>query len=218
MTMKLYTFWRSSSAWRVRAALAYKGVACEHVAVDISLETRAQHRPEFGATNPGRQVPVLEWSEDGVVRRLAQSVAIIEYLEERFPEPPLLPVEPYARARARQLVEVINAGTQPFQNNGFMAELAAAGVDDRAWARRAIGRGLATAEALLAETMGAFAVGDALSIADLFLAPQLFNARGFRLDFGALPRLAELEAVYAEHPALVASHPSRQPDAPQSYA
>src|SRR5437773_12113201 len=108
--MKLYSFWRSSSSWRVRIALHYKGLAFETVAVDLRRSGGGEHRSaEYRAVNPLEQVPALEVEEHGARHHLTQSIAIIEYLEERFPEPPLLPGDRYARARARQFAEVINS-------------------------------------------------------------------------------------------------------------
>src|SRR5262245_8968640 len=111
--MKLYSYWRSSSAWRVRLALALKGLP--HDLKTIHLVRGEQYADEYRAINPLSQVPLLEIEEDGKLLRLTQSIAIIEYLEERFPERPLLPRAPAERARARQLAEIVNSGIQPFQ-------------------------------------------------------------------------------------------------------
>jgi len=114
--LKLYSYWRSSSAWRVRIALGWKNIACDIVPVHLLNDGGEQHRPEFLARNPLAQVPVLEAEGVGGIFLLTQSMAILEYLEERFPEPPLLPRDPELRARARQFAEVVNSGIQPLQN------------------------------------------------------------------------------------------------------
>ncbi|HEY1587511.1 MAG TPA: glutathione S-transferase N-terminal domain-containing protein, partial [Polyangia bacterium] len=109
--MKLYSYWRSSASWRVRIALAYKGIAHEYVAVNITPAGAAQHGDDYKQLNPMKQVPTLVL-DDG--RQLSQSIAILEYLEEVAPKPSLLPADAYLRARARQLAELVNAGIQPF--------------------------------------------------------------------------------------------------------
>src|SRR5215471_12817612 len=116
--MKLYNYWRSSSSYRVRIALAYKGVAYEYVPVNIHPKASEQWSASFDVVNPLRQVPVLEIDAgpDRSPRLLTQSMAILEYLEEVFPAPALLPADPWQRARVRQLAEVVNSGIQPLQN------------------------------------------------------------------------------------------------------
>jgi maleylacetoacetate isomerase len=217
MTLKLHTFWSSSSSWRVRIALAYKAVAHEVVTVDLRRGEGDQHEAPFRVLNPMAQVPLLEIHEAGAPpRRLAQSVAIVEYLEERFPEPPLLPRDPFARARARQLAEIVNSGIQPQQNLEVLKrvkrELHA---DEQAWARSFIERGLAAIEALAPDTAGTFLVGDAPSVADVFLVPQLAAARRFGVDLAPLGTLTRVEAACAALPAFAAAAPERQPDAPR---
>src|SRR5438309_980757 len=116
--MKLYGYWRSSSAWRVRIALAYKNISHEYQVVRLARENGEQNDPRFVAMNPLAQVPVLELDArpgDSRPRRIAQSMAILEYLEENFPTPALLPADPWLRARSRQLAEAVNSGIQPFQ-------------------------------------------------------------------------------------------------------
>src|SRR5216684_415731 len=121
--MKLYGYWRSSSAWRVRIALALKNIPHEYQVVRLAREKGEQNDPRFLAKNPQAQVPVLELDArpgDSQPRRIAQSMAILEYLEETFPAPALLPADPWLRARSRQLAEVVNSGIQPFQNTGTL--------------------------------------------------------------------------------------------------
>ena len=124
--MIFYDYWRSSSAWRVRIALNIKQISVERRAVNLAPpgEAGAQHTTEFRALNPMSQVPVLVIDgPPGPPRSLTQSMAILEYLEERFPSPPLLPADPWPRARARQLAEMVNAGIQPMQNLSLLRRL-----------------------------------------------------------------------------------------------
>src|SRR5262249_5072451 len=132
--MKLYTFWRSNSAWRVRIALAWKGVP--HDVVTVNLSAGQQHSDDFRGLNLAAQVPILELDErgpDGELRRITQSMAIIEFLEERFPAPPLLPADPWLRARARQLAEIVNSGIQPHQNLATQNKVQELGADRQKW-------------------------------------------------------------------------------------
>src|SRR6185503_15054583 len=153
----LYDYWRSSSAWRVRIALHWKGIAFERRVVNLIKDGGEQHSDEFRALNPLGQVPVL--IPDEGARPIAQSMAILAYLEERFPTPPLLPADPWLRARARQLAEMVNAGIQPYQNLPVLDQLKALGVDAQQFARERNARGLAALEAAARETAGTFLVG-----------------------------------------------------------
>lgn len=208
--MKLYSYWRSSASWRVRIALATKALAYEYVPVHLVKEGGEQHSESYRALNPMAQVPTLEL-DDG--RRLSQSLAIIEYLETMVPTPPLLPADPYLRARARQLAEVINAGIQPLQNLGVLRELETRGVDPKAWSQLYIGRGLDALEAAAATTAGRFLVGETPTIADVCLIPQLYNARRFGLEVTRWPLLARVEEACAQLPPFQMAHADRQPDA-----
>lgn len=208
--MILYDYWRSSSAWRVRIALHWKGVPFERRAVNLIKDGGEQHAAAFEAMNPSRQVPVLV-TDDG--RPIAQSMAIIGYLEERFPTPPLLPADAWLRARARQLAEMVNSGTQPLQNLTVLDRVQAGGIDRNEWARHFIARGLAALEAAAHETARAFLVGDAVSLADAYLVPQLYNARRFDVDLAAVPTLVRIESACAALPAFAAAHPDAQSDA-----
>jgi maleylpyruvate isomerase len=215
--MKLYSYWRSTASWRVRIALAFKGVRYEYRPVNLVRDGGEQYASSYVAEiNPLSQVPVLELEGEEPLRRIAQSLAIIDYLEERFPEPSLLPDEPWLRARARQLAEMVNAGTQPFQNTPtlrYVREVFQG--DEKAWLRHFLGRGLRALETTARETAGTFLVGGHPTLADLCLVPQLYSARRFDVPLDAFPTLLRVEAACAELPAFAAAHPDRQPDAPK---
>jgi maleylpyruvate isomerase len=208
--MILYDYWRSSSAWRVRLALHFKGIPFERRVVNLIKDGGEQHGTDFAALNPARQVPVLVTDEG---RTITQSMAIIGYLEERFPAPPLLPADPWLRARARQLAEMVNAGIQPLQNMSVLNHAQANGVDRDEWARHFIAHGLAALEAAAEETAGAFLIGNALTLADVYLIPQLYNARRWRVDIAPFPTLVRIDATCAALPAVRAAHPDAQTDA-----
>lgn len=214
--MIFYDYWRSSSAWRVRIALNIKQISVERRAVNLAPGAGAQHSAEFRTLNPMSQVPVLVIDgPPGPPRTLTQSMAILEYLEERFPSPPLLPADPWLRARARQLGEMVNAGIQPMQNLSLLQRLGESGLaEPRELARHHIARGLGAIEAIAGETAGRFLVGDAPTIADLYLIPQLYAARRFDVDLTAYPGLLKIEATCAALPSFAAAHPDVQPDAP----
>jgi maleylpyruvate isomerase len=212
--MKLYGYWRSSASWRVRIALAYKQIPYDYQPVHLVRDGGEQHGDAYRAVNPMEQVPSLELEVGGAVRRISQSVAIIELLEERFPEPPLLPADPYLRAKARQLAELINSGVQPLQNRHVLQRVKEElGADDQAFARHFIDRGLAAFQATAGEVAGKFSVGDKATVADVFLVPQLYHARRFGVDLAKLPILTRIEAACMELPAFHTAHADRQIDA-----
>lgn len=213
--MKLYSYWQSSSAWRVRIALALKEVAYETVAVDLSA--RQQDDPAYGDRNPLRQVPTLEWEHEGRVEHLTQSLAIIELLDELHPEPPLLPAEPRGRARTRELAEMVNAGIQPFQNLSLLQRLEQAhGVEPIGFAQYFIARGLRALEVRARGSAGRYLVGDGITLADLYLVPQLDVARRMAVDLAPYPTLRRCEAAASELPAFGRARPEEQPDAPSA--
>lgn len=212
--MKLYGYWRSSSSWRVRIALAYKELDVEQAPVHLVRDGGEQHSDWFRTLNPAEQVPVLEVEDDhGTPHRIGQSLAILAFLEERHPVPPLLPDDPFERARARQLAELVNSGIQPLQNLAVIQKLEAMEQDAKAWCRDFIERGLDAYEEILTESAGAYSVGDSPSWADACLVPQLYNARRFDLDLEAFPRILRVEEACMELDAFRNTHPDRQPDA-----
>ena len=206
--MRLYAYFRSSASYRVRLALQHKNLPFE--LSTVSILKSEQRSAEHLARNPLGQVPVLE--VDG--QHLAQSMAIIEYLDELHPEPALLPKDALARARARELAEIVNAGTQPLQNTPVLErvknELKS---DQNAWARFFIHKGLSALEARARVTAGRFLVGDTPSIADVFLVPQMYNARRFEISLDELPTLVAIDARCQALPRWELAHPDKQPDA-----
>jgi len=201
--VKLYEGWRSSASWRVRWALALKQVSYASVFVDIAAGT---HRDLLEPVNPMHQVPTLEL-DDG--RVLSESVAIIEWLDETYPDPPLLPSDPWRRAQVRELVQLINAGIHPLQNTIVREAVSSATEVQRVWAARWIERGLAAYEAHLAHTAGQFSAGDELTMADLYLVPQVRNAERFRAEISACTQVLRIYATCMETPAARASDPEQ---------
>jgi maleylpyruvate isomerase len=208
--MKLYNYWRSSASWRVRAALHLKAIPFEYVSVHLVKDGGQQHGATYTAMNPMAQVPLLEL-DDG--RRIGQSVAILEYLEEAFQAIPLLPADPYARAETRQLVEIINSGIQPFQNLTAQKRVREMGGDADAWTKAFITTGLAALEAIARDTAGAFLVGNTPTLADCALVPQLYAARRFGVDLTPFPTLTAVDATCAQHEDFERAHADNQPDA-----
>ena len=212
--MKLYGYWRSSSTWRVRIALAWKRIPHEYQPVHMLRGGGEQHAAAYKAVNPLSEVPALEWTENGVVRRLAQSFAILEYLEQAFPQPSLIPDDPFLAGRTRQLAEMVNSAIQPLQNLRVLTRVRdELHGDPQAWARHFVGRGLAAMETLAPETAGAFLVGDAPTLADVYLVPQLYNARRFAMDLAPYPTLLRAEASCQQLPAFAEAHAEKQLDA-----
>lgn len=215
--MKLYSYWRSSCAWRVRTALHYKNVDFTLEPVHLVADGGKQFSESYQTRNPMSQVPLLEFEEWGQVHHIAQSVAILEFLEERFPEPALLPQGAFLRAKARQLTEIVNSGTQPLQNI-FVLRKIKNWTDDKAWAQEFIARGLTALEKEAQAMAGVYLVGDQLTFADLCLVPQLYNARRFEVDVNAYPTLLRVEKECTELPAFQKAHPNAQPDAESNSA
>ncbi|WP_156255168.1 maleylacetoacetate isomerase [Sandarakinorhabdus oryzae] len=210
--MKLHGYWRSTAAWRVRLALGLKGLAWENVAVN--LVAGEQRSAAHLALNAQGLVPVLE--HDGAV--LTQSLAIIEYLEERFPAPPLLPADAIGRARVRSAALTIAAEVHPLGNLRVQRWLRTEmGQDDAAvtrWLHQWMRDGLGSLEAFAVQYGGKFLYGDTPGLADLCLVPQLYNARRFALPLDDFPHLTAVETRLAAQPWAQAAHPDAQPDSP----
>ena len=212
-TLRLHNYWRSSSSWRVRIALNYKGLPFAYLPVNL-LEGQ-QLAEAYRATNPMQQVPTLEiLDESGAPAvELTQSIAILEWLEETHPQPPLLPRDPLARARVRQLTEIVNSGIQPLQNPPVLRDIKRFGGDEKAWVRGQIEKGLRAIAALAQPLAGRFLVGDAPTFADVCLVPQLSSARRFGVELAELPLLERVERACLELEAFQAAAAERQPDA-----
>lgn len=209
----LYNYWRSGPSYRVRIALALKGLAFQYVGVNLLEDEQAG--PENAARHPLRLVPSLRL-RDG--RLLTQSPAILEWLEETYPDPPLLPADPFARVQVRAMAAMIGCDTHPLHNLRVLryleTQMGQDGAARSAWARHWLEVGLAGLEAILAQAPpGQFCWGDAPGLADIYLAPQLLSARRFGITVADYPRLAAIEAAALAHPAFAAAHPDRQPDA-----
>jgi maleylpyruvate isomerase len=208
--MKLHGYFRSSASYRVRIALNLKGLSAEHLA--HHLRKGEQCAPAYLAINPQGLVPTLE-NEDAI---LTQSLAIIEWLDETHPAPPLLPKDPLRRAKVRAFALVVACDTHPVQNLKVLARLRQLGLPEAqvtewaAWANR---EGLIACEKLIAGETGPFCFGDQPTIADLCLVPQLANARRFGVDLAAFPRLLKAEAAASNIKAFADAAPDRQPDA-----
>ncbi len=214
--MRLYSYWRSSASYRVRIALAIKGVSYEYTPINIAREVSAQDEAGYGAINPMHQVPVLEWREgEDMLVRLTQSVAIIEYLDERFPDPPLFARDPLMRAHQREAVEIVNAGIQPLHNTKTLNALRDAGgqeLEER-FRSEVIARGLRVMEVLAQAHDGPLFMGATASVVDVFIVPLLYSARRFAVDVSPMPRLLSIERHALAQDAFRAAHPDRQPDA-----
>ena len=231
MNLRLYGYWRSSSSWRVRIGLHLKGLDFEYRAVNLAGAGEQFAAAHLGR-NPMAQVPVLEVEEGGRVFLLAQSMAILEYLEERFPTPPLLPSDALGRARVRMLAEHVNSGIQPYQNAStlrFLRERPAGGEgaspraaegrreEEQAWLRHWLGRGLSALERAVQNGRppgSRFCHGNEPTLADVYLVPQLYGARRFHVDLAPLTTLLSIESSCRSIGAFARSEPERQPDAP----
>jgi maleylpyruvate isomerase len=210
--LALHNYWRSSASHRVRIGLGLKKLRFEYVVVNILK--RDQHADAYRERNPMAQVPTLVVTEDdGSTRALSQSLPILEYLDERFREPPILPADPYLRARCRALAEIINSGIQPLQNLTTTNQVKAFGGDAAVWPKSFIADGLLAFERAATDLAGTFCVGNMPTIADCCLIPQLASARRFGVDLGKLSLLLAIEERCMALPAFADAMPDRQPDA-----
>lgn len=212
--VKLYGYWRSSAAYRVRIALNLKAI--DYVQTSIHLvKDGGQHRTaEFEAINPQKLVPALEL-EDGSI--LTQSVAILEYLEETYPSPPLLPSNPRQRAATRALVQLVASDIHPIDNLRVLKylseKLEISDEEKMNWYHHWILEGFGAYEAHLSCTKSLYSVGDTISMADICLIPQLYNARRFSVPLGAFSKLLEIEKRCLESEAFRLAVPEVQVDA-----
>jgi len=213
--MRLYTYWRSSAAFRVRIALHCKGLAFESVPKHLLRDGGEQRRADYLALNPQGLVPAL--GHDGAV--IPQSLAILEYLEEVHPEPPLLPRSPVERAQVRAMALGIACDIHPLNNLRVLNYLRGPlGQDDAAvaaWYRHWVETGFVALEQLIGRHSadGRHCFGASVTLADVCLVPQVFNARRFAVDLAPFPRLAAVSAHLESLPAFAAARPEVQPDA-----
>jgi len=210
MAFTLYSGWRATSAYRVRIGLNLKGLAYDYVAVD--LLAGEQHKAAYRAVNPQRFVPALD--VDG--RIITQSLPILEWLEEMRPEPPLLPKDLWDRQTVRAMCGIIASDIHPLNNTRVGRALAAMKVSDegqRTWIQRWISDGFQVLEPLVAEHGEGWAFGDAPTMADCCLIPQVYSANRYAVDLTPFPAIRAVAERATKHPAFAAAHPDRQPDA-----
>ena len=211
--MKLYNFWRSGTSHRLRIVLNLKGLSAEYIAVHLGKE--AHLTETFKAVNPQQLVPALDTGEQVLI----QSPAIIEWLEEKHPQPALLPADADGRARVRALAAIVGCDIHPINNRRILEYLRKTfGADEaaiNAWCGTWIGAGFDAYEALLAAdpNRGAFSVGNAPTIADAYLVPQVESARRFKVDVSRWPLISAVEQACMALPAFQDAAPARQPDA-----
>ena len=211
--MKLYNFWRSGTSHRTRIALNLKGLSTEYVAVHLGKEEHL--KDAFKAINPQQLVPALDTGSEVLI----QSPAILEWLEEKFPAPALLPTDPTARARVRALAAIVGCDVHPINNRRILEYLRknfGANEDAiNAWCGTWIGDGFDAYEAMLAadELRGRFSHGDAPTLADCYLIPQIESARRFKVDLTQWPLIMAVEKACMALEAFQRAAPSQQPDA-----
>ena len=211
--MELYTYYRSTASYRVRIALALKGLDFTAVPVNLLVPAGGANRqPAYLAINPQGRVPALRTDEGEV---LMQSLAIIEYLEERYPQVPLLSKDLVARAHERSVAAVIGCDVHPLHNVSVLNKLRQLGHDEPQvveWIGHWISQGLATVEQLMGDQ--GYCFGDEPGLADVYLIPQLYAAERFNISLEAYPRIRRVAALAAGHPAFIKAHPANQPDTP----
>jgi maleylacetoacetate isomerase len=214
--LKLYSYWRSSAAYRVRIALNLKGLEHELVPVHLARDGGEQHSAEYRALNPQELIPILRHGQ----RIIRQSLAIIEYLDETWPATPLLPATARDRARVRALAQIVACDIHPLNNLRVLQYLEReAGMpqpERDAWVGHWISLGLQALEALLDDhpATGEFCEGEAPGLADCCLVPQVYNARRFKVDLTPFPSIVRIDAACRELPEFHAALPENQPDYP----
>jgi maleylpyruvate isomerase len=210
--VKLYTYFRSSAAYRVRIALNLKDLASEMVPIHLQKEGGINKKPEYRAINPQMRVPVLKLDSGDI---LTQSLAIIEYLDEIRPHPPLLPRDPVARAKVRAMAQLIACDIHPLNNIGPLRYLKKELGHDQAaidaWYHHWILQGFDALEPMLAADPYAF--GNAVTLADLCLVPQVYNARRLKVPLDRFPKIVTVDAACSKLPAFEKARPENQPDA-----
>ncbi|KAM8915452.1 maleylacetoacetate isomerase isoform 6-T6 [Spinachia spinachia] len=203
----LHGYFRSSCSWRVRIAFALKGIEYDQVPVNLIKDGGQQLSDQYKKLNPMQQVPSVEI--DGIT--ISQSLAVIQYIDETRPGPALLPADPKKRAQVRMISDVIASGIQPLQNLHVLQKIGAEKVQ---WAQHFIERGFQALEPILKQTAGKYCVGDEISMADICLVPQVYNAERFKVDVEQYPTIKRLNQTLLEIQAFKVTNPSCQPDTP----
>ena len=210
--MKLYSYFRSSAAYRARIALALKSLSYETISIHLTKDGGHQYAASYRAINPQMRVPALALTNGDV---LLQSLAIIEYLDETHPQPPLLPADPVARAHVRAVAQIIACDIHPLDNlaplNYLRSELNAGQEAVRAWYHHWINTGFAAVEELIRP--GPYAFGAHVTLADICLVPQVANALRFRVPLDNFPNILRADEAARRHSAFDAARPELQPDA-----
>lgn len=216
--MKLYGYFRSTAAYRVRIALALKGIECEHISVHLVKDGGEQHKPDYKDLNPQALVPTLI---DGDMV-LGQSMAILEYLEEKYPNTPILPKDLEQRAFIRQIANIIACDIHPVNNlkvlNYLLQNLQADQQQKGDWYQTWIQQGFTAIESLLKGQTGhkhTYSCGEDISIADICLVPQVYNARRFDVPLDNFPTITKIERNCLEHAAFITACPENQADTPE---
>ena len=211
--MQLYTYYRSTSSYRVRIALALKGLDYQALPVNLIAASGGEHRQaSYLALNPQGRVPALRTDDDQL---LIQSPAIIEYLEERYPQVSLLSKDLVTRAHERGVAALIGCDVHPLHNVSVLNKLRQLGHDETQvaeWIAHWISQGLAAVEQLIGDA--GYCFGDEPGLADVYLIPQLYAAQRFNIALDAYPRICRVAALAATHPAFIQAHPANQPDTP----
>ena len=214
MALTLHSMWRATAPYRVRIGLNLKGLSYDYVAHDL-VGGEARRAPYIDLNRQGL-VPALE-TDDGV---MTQSLAILEWLEETHPQPPLLPAKPRDRATVRAMAEIVACDIHPLNNLCVLQAIEGLGVaagsePQRAWVHRWIAAGFDALEPMIQRHGRGFSFGAEPGFADCFLIPQVYGANRFSLDLAPYPAIRAVVERAAEHPAFLAAHPDKQPDAPR---
>lgn len=209
--LTLHSYWRATAPYRLRIALNLKGLPFDYA--PVNLVAGDQLGEAYRRLNPQGLTPALE-TDDGPV--LTQTLAILEWLEERHPAPPLLPANLYDRARVRAMAAIVACDIHPLNNMRVQKQLTRLGVDPDGrmlWTQRWINDGFTALEPMIAAHTAGFAFGAQPTIADCLLIPQVYSAENYKVDLSPYPAIRAVAARCAEHPAFQAAHPDRQPDA-----
>lgn len=215
--LKLYSYFRSSSAYRVRIALNLKNIEYEYIPIHLLKDGGDQTKPQFKSINPICQVPCLD--DEGHI--ISQSMAIITYLDKIKPEPILLPPDPLFLAQVIEVCEIINSGIQPLQNLAVLKKLKedfSVGTEEsNLWSQFWIEKGFIAIEQKIKNTVGKYCFGNQITAADAFLIPQVYNAKRFQIDLNKYPTINKVNQHCLELEAFQKSSPGKQPDTPSDY-